>query len=348
MIGLEGPMRLSEWRRNAPVRDAIDDRVMTVLKSLLADFGADPDPECYVVWGDHPDLRHSVLVPVAAGLVAIAVRTAEGTQEARATARLIRWPKLALGEFSLEATGERRVVAVQVESFVLKGADAEAGLIAEFVRGLVLQAENRAATPLTADMVRALTDSLGRIAIPVAAAPAPAGRAAVAGSRAVAGARPVSPRPAPRRQREQPGEIARGPASVRAARKVEAQVVAASVAPVTPLAAAEESAAPAETPVAAEAEALAAPDLETMALTVVEPQSSSEAVDAAPPVEAAPPPAAPRKPRAPRKPATDSADKPKRPRRVHREWPEPAGAPGWDAALPADQRAKKKPVRWTP
>ena len=350
-------MRLTEWRKKAPVRDAIDDRVMAVLGFLLSDFGADPDPECHLVWGDHPDLRYSVLVPVAAGLVSIAVRT----QDARATARLIRWPKLAIGEFSVEATGERRVVAVQVESYVLKGSDAEADLVAEFVRGLVLRADNLATTPVPSDLAGALAESLGRVAIPAAMAPAgtraAAARPPAAASRAAAG-RKAAPapiqRPAPPpRSRELPEGIAPRPAAVRATPRA----MAPEAAPVET---------PAQTPVggpdltaaAVAAEAPVANVVESMALVAVETQREADREPPAEPVSSsadaeptsAPLPAAPpRKPRVPRVVSPDAASKPKRPRRVHRDWPEPAGAPGWDAPRPTeDPRARKKPPRWVP
>jgi hypothetical protein len=358
-------MRLTEWRAKAPARDAINDRVMAILESLIADFGADPDPECHVVWGDRPDLRYSILVPAAAGLVAIAVRTAEGTQEARATARLIRWPKLALGEFSVEATGEHRVVAVQVESFVLKDVDAEADLIAEFVCGLVLHADNLSATPVTADLVRALAESVGRIAIPAAVAPAAASPVArrAAPDRAPATGRKAAAKPAPRpapRPGPRPREVPEGTALRRAAVHAAPKVAVRDVTPAeVPAAAAEMAtdATPAEAPpapqdMAPDVTPPAMPVAESMAMVAVLPEQGQEPASQPPAVEpeAAPvAPVTPRKPRVPRPVTPDAADKPKRPRRVHRDWPEPAGTPGWDGPRPAeDRRARKKPPRWAP
>jgi hypothetical protein len=333
-------MRLSEWRRKAPGLDRIDNRVAAVLKALFADFGAEPDPDCYFAWGDDPEQRYSVLAAVPAGMVSIAVRNASGSEDARATARLTRWPKLAIGEFSIDATGDHRILAVQLESYVLKGVDDEADLIAEFIRGLVLEADNRASAPVTADIVKALTQSIARIAVPVAAAPAPP-RAAVARSASVARAVPsTAPRPAARRPRETPEEIALKPAAVRSPRaRPTSPEPAGQVAPA--------EAPPEEPPVGPVEARPAEPAAEPMALVVVEIEPAAEEAE---PVAATPPvaPAAPRKPRAPRKPAAEATDKPKRPRRVHREWPQPADSPGWDGPLPANQKSKKKPQRWAP
>jgi hypothetical protein len=49
----------------------------------------------------------------------------------------------------VEASGDRRIVGVQVESFVLKGVDEEADRICEFVRGLIAGIENRGTAPVS-------------------------------------------------------------------------------------------------------------------------------------------------------------------------------------------------------
>jgi hypothetical protein len=369
-------MRLTEWRRKAPVRESMDAQVMAVLEKVLADLGAEQDPECFVAWGEDPTLRYSILVPVVAGLVAIAVRTTAGAGDARANARLIRWPKLAIGEFAIEADAQHRLAAVQVESFVLKGVDAEADEICEFVRGLVIAADGRAAQPVTADLVKALTATLERIAVPVVAArgvartgAAPVGvprtRAVVAlpgGAASRSRGRELTGKPASKSAAASnaagPRSVARAKARPKAATPRVAPAVAPAHAPAEPPAepapeAAAESVAPSSelglvvviNPVEAPGEAPS----EAPAETPVE--TTSEAA-AEPAVEPAVAPA-PRKPRAPRKraaPGEAAEAKPKRPRRVHRDWPEPSAVePGWAGAPPkGDAAKKKKPQRWIP
>ena len=148
-------MRLSEWRKAAPTRDAMNAKVIAVLKPVLSDMGTDADPECWVAWGDDPAFRYSILAPTLAGLVTVAIRISNPEEGPRATAKLIRWSKLSISELGIEAAGGHRLVAVQVESLVLKGMDEEAGLISEFVRGLIASVDNRAPQVIPVAVVQA-------------------------------------------------------------------------------------------------------------------------------------------------------------------------------------------------
>lgn len=141
-------MRLSEWRMTAPNKESMSDRVLAVLRCVLVDLGSEPDPECWVAWGDDPESRYSVLASTVAGLVTVVVRPAD-PEGPRATAKLIRWSKVSVTELGVEASGDRRIVGVQVESFVLKGVDEEADRICEFVRGLIAGIENRGTAPVS-------------------------------------------------------------------------------------------------------------------------------------------------------------------------------------------------------
>ena len=136
-------MLLSEWRRAAPNRECMSTKVLEVLKPVLADLGADGDPGCWVIWGEDPEYRYSIMVPTPAGLVTIAVRLS-GAEGPRVIGKLVRWAKLQVSELSVEASGDIRIVAVQVEGQVLKGMDEEAGKICEFVRGLLAGIDGRA------------------------------------------------------------------------------------------------------------------------------------------------------------------------------------------------------------
>lgn len=135
-------MRLSEWRKTAPNKESLSNPVLAILKPVLVDLGAEADADCWVCWGDDPEARYSILAPTIAGLVTVAVRIA-GPDNVRAMARLVRWSKVSVSELSIDASDGHRLVAVQVETLVLKGVDAEADRICEFVRGLVAGIENR-------------------------------------------------------------------------------------------------------------------------------------------------------------------------------------------------------------
>jgi len=108
-------MRLGEWRKAAPTKESMSTKVLAVLRPVLVDLGADADAECWVAWGDDPESRYSILSPTVAGLITMAVRIT-GPDGPRATAKLVRWSKVAVSELSVEASGGHRIVAVQVEN----------------------------------------------------------------------------------------------------------------------------------------------------------------------------------------------------------------------------------------
>jgi hypothetical protein len=169
--------------------------VLNALTPVLADLGADGDPGCWVIWGEDPEFRYSIMVPTPAGLVTIAVRLSGG-EGPRVTGKLVRWAKLQVSELSVEASGDIRIVAVQVEGQVLKGMNEEAGKICEFVRGLLAGIDGRAwhaAGPIVLSAMPHATSPLKA---------APAGNAAARMSRAKRpGAKPqaasVAPPPIP-------------------------------------------------------------------------------------------------------------------------------------------------------
>jgi hypothetical protein len=153
----------------------MNNRVMAVLKPVLGDLGADPDPECWVAWGDDPEFRYAVLAPTPAGLISVAIRLSGPDQGPRATAKLVRWSKLSVSELAVEASGGHRIVAVQVEGQVLKGVDEEADRVCAFVRGLIAGIDGRAPQAIPVAPVQAGSRRVGaarRIAVPHAAAAA--------------------------------------------------------------------------------------------------------------------------------------------------------------------------------
>ncbi len=138
-------MLLSEWRKTAPNRECMSNKILAVLKPVLADLGADGDPACWVLWGEDPEFRYSVMAPTQAGLISVAVRVGgAGAEGPRATGKLVRWGKLQVSELGVEASDGHRIVAVQVEGQVLKGVDDEADRICEFLIGLLAGIDGRA------------------------------------------------------------------------------------------------------------------------------------------------------------------------------------------------------------
>jgi hypothetical protein len=135
-------MRLGEWRKTAPTSACMSTQVLAVLEPVLANLGAEGNPECWVAWGEDPDIKYSVFAPTRAGLVTVAMRPTAGDGP-RATGKLVRWSKLQLGELSVESTGGHRVVGVQLEGNVLQGMDALADRICEFVRSLLASVDGR-------------------------------------------------------------------------------------------------------------------------------------------------------------------------------------------------------------
>ena len=137
-------MRLSEWRAAAPNREALAPKVVATVEEALHAMGGRPDPECWVVWGDDPEIRYTVLAPNDAGLVVCHVRVNVPGEGPRASAKLARWSRVQLGEFALETQAGHRVMSFQVEGQVLRGADAEADQIGEFAMRLFAAVDGRA------------------------------------------------------------------------------------------------------------------------------------------------------------------------------------------------------------
>jgi len=136
-------MRFSEWRATAPTKDAVAPKVLAVLEPVLASLGAGRDPECWVAWGDDPSVRWTLFAPTAAGLIECAVRVNVPGEGPRVTAKLVRWPRVQIGDLAVEAQGGHRLVSLQIEGVVLRGVDAEADRVTAFVRRLLDAADGR-------------------------------------------------------------------------------------------------------------------------------------------------------------------------------------------------------------
>ena len=136
-------MRWSAWRAKAPFKDSVVPKVLSVVDGALAGLGADPDPECWVVWGDDPATRYALLVPTPSGLVVVNVRVSVPGEGPRAGGKVVRWPRVQLGELAVEIQGGHRLVTFQVEAQVLNGADAAGDAIAAFAQALFAAVDGR-------------------------------------------------------------------------------------------------------------------------------------------------------------------------------------------------------------
>lgn len=138
-------MRLSDWAARAPHKDAMAPKVVAVVTPALTAMGAEADPSCWVVWGDDPAVRYTILAPTPAGLVQVHVRVNVPQEGPRASGKLVRWNRVQVGELAVEMASGHRLLTFQVESNVLRGSDADADAIAWFALELFAAIDGRPA-----------------------------------------------------------------------------------------------------------------------------------------------------------------------------------------------------------
>jgi hypothetical protein len=138
-------MRWSQWRAKSPFKDSVAPKVMSAVDAALEIVGAEPDPECWVVWGDDPLVRYLLFVPTLSGLVQLNVRVAVPGEGPRASGKVVRWNRVQLGELAVEIQAGHRLVTFQVESQPLNGADGAADAISSFALALFAAADGRPA-----------------------------------------------------------------------------------------------------------------------------------------------------------------------------------------------------------
>lgn len=136
-------MRLSEWRKAAPHRDSLTAKVEAAIGPVLGGFGADADPDCWILWGDDPATRWFLLVPTPAGLAEIGVRVNVPQEGPRASGKLVRWNRVQVGDFQVETQGGHRLLSFQIESQVLRAVDAECDPMAAFIRRVFAAIDGR-------------------------------------------------------------------------------------------------------------------------------------------------------------------------------------------------------------
>jgi len=136
-------MRLSKWRAAAPTRDSMTLKVLAIVEPVLASMGAEPDPQCWVAWGDDPSIRYGILAPIHAGLVVCVVRVNMPGEGPRATAKLVRWSRVQLGELAVETQAGHRIMTFQVEQYVLRGVDQQSDVVGSFALAIFAAVDGR-------------------------------------------------------------------------------------------------------------------------------------------------------------------------------------------------------------
>jgi hypothetical protein len=115
---------------------------------VLLAFGAEEDPHCWVAWGDEPGTRFMVLVPTDPGLITCFVRVNVPMEGPRASAKLIRWNRVAIGELGVETQAGHRILSFQIEQNVLRGVDVEADRVAAFALRVIAAIDGRPLPPV--------------------------------------------------------------------------------------------------------------------------------------------------------------------------------------------------------
>ena len=126
-------MRLSGWVEIAPRPEAVTPKVLAVVEPVLTMLGCDPDPACWVVWGDDPGARYTVLAATDAGLVQVNARVLVPGEGPRASGKLVRWARAQIGDLAVEMQGGHRILSYTIEGQILRGTDDSADAVAEFV-----------------------------------------------------------------------------------------------------------------------------------------------------------------------------------------------------------------------
>jgi len=140
-------MRLSEWRAKAPSRDAGGPKVAAVVDAVIDALGAEPDPHCWVAWGEDPAIKYTIFIPTEPGLITSYVRVNVPGEGPRATTKMIRWSRVSIGELAIETQGGHRLLSFQVEQQVLRGADEEADRVAAFALRVIAAVDGRTLPP---------------------------------------------------------------------------------------------------------------------------------------------------------------------------------------------------------
>lgn len=136
-------MRLSGWMASAPHKDSGSPKVLAVIEPILAMLGSDPDPACWVVWGEEPGSRYTLLVPTEAGMVQVNARVNVPGEGPRASGKLTRWPRVQIGDLAVEMQGGHRIMSFTLEGQILRGSDTTADQVSAFVLDVLAAVDGR-------------------------------------------------------------------------------------------------------------------------------------------------------------------------------------------------------------
>lgn len=136
-------MRLSGWVEIAPRPEAVTPKVLAVVEPMLQMLGCEPDPPCWVAWGDDPGARYTVLAATDAGLVQVNARVNVPGEGPRAGGKLIRWGRAQVGDLAVEMQGGHRILSFTLEGQILRGTDDTADAVAAFVLDMLAAIDGR-------------------------------------------------------------------------------------------------------------------------------------------------------------------------------------------------------------
>ena len=142
-------MRLSGWVEIAPRPEAVAPKVLAVVEPMLSMLGCEPDPPCWVVWGDDPGARYTILAATAVGLVQVNARVNVPGEGPRAGGKLVRWSRAQVGDLAIEMQGGHRILSYTIEGLILRGTDEAADAVATFVLEVLAAIDGR---PRQADL----------------------------------------------------------------------------------------------------------------------------------------------------------------------------------------------------
>jgi len=125
-------MRFTGWRARAPQKESLTPKVEAAIKPALVALGGEADPETWIVWGDDPTARYTLLALSPAGLIIVAVRVNVPQEGPRTSAKLVRWDRVQTGELAMDVAGGHRHVSFQVEGQIMRGSDTDADDISAF------------------------------------------------------------------------------------------------------------------------------------------------------------------------------------------------------------------------
>jgi hypothetical protein len=150
-------MRLSEFVDTSKVPAAVGPKVLAVVRPVLAAIGAGEDPSGWLAADEDAADRWDFLAPTPAGLVTCHVRVNVPGEGPRASAKLVRWPRVVIGELAVESgAGGRRLVSFQLDNRAVRAAGTEGDAVAAFAQAVLAAMDGRPMTDGAAGVPAAL------------------------------------------------------------------------------------------------------------------------------------------------------------------------------------------------